>query len=184
MWRKLTVGGFLILWISGYSWYLCHDESDTKETTDSEETIKKTATGDPSPSSQKSNVPPRSTEPLKLKQPNTKIINQGDTPENALNIAIRFHWLAYLRSPIVTKEQIAYELFQITTSQVYEQLEITESDQEQKWKSIMASPVRQKGEDWIISTVAVIDEQQTSLYLQVGEEDGRWKVRKILKAPY
>lgn len=185
-WRKVTAGGLLVIWVAGFGWYLWQDSFDENpknkaaDQNTSEEST--TATDHPSPSSQEKVPPP--TEPIKLKQPHIKIINQSDTPQEALQVAAKFHWLAYLQSPIVSKEQIQYELFLISTAQVYRQLEITESDKEQKWKSIMVAPIRKKGEDWILNTVSVIDNKNTSLYLQLGKEDGVWKVRKLLKDPY
>lgn len=125
---------------------------------------------------------------LSVNPPQKKVIQTGEkAPIEVYNTAFRFHWLLYLSGPEVTTEIINSELKKVTSSKLMRKIEENinvDRNTEQKWGSIMVSAVRKHGDAWMMNTVAIIDDQQTTLYLEIKKGEYKWKVMRISDDPH
>lgn len=188
--KRLLVGILIgVLWIIGYAWYLFSDQKSDTEKPDTEKSDAKTTTDTLSSSLQnesKKNENNNSAKPLDLDMPPvTEIvgISGNKAPKQANQVAARFHWLIFLSGPTVTSESRQYEVKKITEPDIYKEVEgflQEESYHVQKWQPIMVSALKHESKGWWIHTVALIDGEQTEMFLLIGKgEDGKWKVQQL-----
>lgn len=183
--KRLLVGILIgVLWVVGYAWYLFSDQKSDTEKSDA-----KAATDTSSPPLQnesKKDENKNSAEPLDLDMPPVSEIvgiSGNKAPKQVNQVAARFHWLIYLSGPTVTSESRQNEVKRITEPDIFKEVEEflqEESYHVQKWQPIMVSALKHESKGWWIHTVALIDGEQTEMFLLIGKgEDGKWKVQQL-----